>query len=91
MLANTKQVRKLVNSLNVRDKDVSWKTNNWTNKSAKADIRNLCFVVKWEHGETVLQKVNEALFLAGFTNKTKVTYSGDKGVYYLRINASYTD
>jgi len=87
MLANTKLVRKMVNTI----VGVSAK---YTDKGA-----NNTRLLTWEVGSTNANKfekeVKDLFALAGFTNKVKVTTSVLNfdarcgGNTYLRINASY--
>jgi hypothetical protein len=91
MLADTKLVRKMVNSI----VGVSAK---YTDKGA-----NNTRLLAWDIGSTnankIEKEVKDLFALAGFTNKVKVTtsdftfgtYSSSGGNTFLRINASYKD
>ena len=91
MLAHTKLVRKMVNSI----VGVSAK---YTDKGA-----NGTRLLAWDIGSTnankIEKEVKDLFALAGFTNKVKVTtsgftfgtYSSSGGNTFLRINASYKD
>ena len=86
-IANTKQVRSIVRSLNVTVKNTISYTSTWTNKCAQKNMRNLAFVINKQNANATLQTVNNALFLAGFANKAKVTHA--HYVTYLRIKAAF--
>jgi hypothetical protein len=89
MLADTKLVRKMVNTI----VGVSAK---YTDKGA-----NNTRLLAWEIGSTNANKfekeVKDLFALAGFTNKVKVTtseidsWNRSGGNTFLRINASYKD
>ena len=86
-IANTKQVRSIVRSLNVAAKSTISYTSTWTNKCAQKNMRNLAFVINKRNADATLQAVNNPLFLAGFTNTAKVTHA--EYVSYLRIKAAF--
>jgi len=86
-VANTKQVRNIVRSLNIAQKNTASYTSTWTNKCAQKNMRNLAFVINKQNANATLQAVNNTLFLAGFTNTAKVTHADY--VTYLRIKAAF--
>ena len=88
-LINTKLVRKLVRSIaNDSIYGKSYTDINITNN----DLRNVTFFIDEHKAEDVKEKLQLALFVAGFTNKVKVTTSKYNemgrcgGNTYLRIN-----
>lgn len=94
--ATTKQVRAIVRGLGVAYKSDIWGSYTWTDRCNDENMRLVCFRISELAADDTLRKVNEALFLAGFTNKVKVTHStGCKhitystGGTYLRIKAAF--
>jgi len=94
--ANTKQVRTIVRGLGVAYASDMWGSSTWTDKCADANMRRVCFRISELDTDDTLRKVNEALFLAGFTNKARVTHSTgcrhitySTGGAYLRIKAAF--
>jgi len=78
MLANTKQVRSIVRGVGF----VSYKT--WTDRIiGKADLRRITYEGANANDVSI---VNEALFLAGFTNKATLT---GEDVKYLKVTAAF--
>jgi hypothetical protein len=78
MLANTKQVRAVIRGLGF----VSYKT--WTDRIlGKDDLRRITY--EGANADDV-RAVNEALFLAGFTNKATLT---GEDVKYLKVTAAF--
>ncbi len=78
MLANTKQVRAVIRGLGL----VSYRT--WTDRIAgKKDLRR----ITWQVADADdVRAVNEALFLAGFTNKAALT---GEGIKYCKVTAAF--
>jgi hypothetical protein len=91
MLAHTKLVRKMVNSI----VGVSAK---YTDKGANG-TRLLAWNIGYTNANKIEKEVKDLFALAGFTNKVKVTTSERTGCgtystggnTFLRINASYKD
>ena len=89
MFASTKLVRKIVRSIN----NGAVYNYSYTDKT-KADnnLRNVAFFVYEHKAEDIKEKLQLALFAAGFKNKVKVTTSKynaemrEGGFTYLRIN-----
>ena len=91
MFASTKLVRKIVRSI-ARDAIYNY---SYTDKT-KADnnLRHVSFFIDSSKAEDVKENLELALFVAGYTNKVKVTTSKEYssgfvrggGVTYLRIN-----
>ena len=87
MLANTKLVRKMVNTI----VGVSAK---YTDKGAN-NTRLLAWDISSTNANKIEKEVKDLFALAGFTNKVKVTtsvycmYGRSGGNTFLRINASY--
>jgi hypothetical protein len=78
MLANTKQVRSIVRAVGF----VSYKT--WTDRIlGKADLRRITY--EGANANDV-RAINEALFLAGYTNKAVLTGEDAK---YLKVTAAF--
>lgn len=93
MFATTKQVRSIVRSLQVVEK---YNTYTWTDKCKDANKRLVAFRISEFNTAETVRKVNEALFLAGYTNTAKATHSAGSafvtystGGAYLRIKAAY--
>jgi len=94
--ANTKQVRAIVRGLGVAYTNDMWGSYTWTDKCKDENMRRVCFRISEMDTDETVRKVNEALFLAGFTNKARVTNSTgcrhitySTGGAYLRIKAAF--
>lgn len=91
MFASTKLVRKIVRNIN----NGAVYNYSYTDKT-KADnnLRHVSFFIDSSKADDVKEKLQLALFVAGYTNKVKVTTSKEYssgfvrggGVTYLRIN-----
>jgi hypothetical protein len=78
MLANTKQVRTIIRAMGF----VGCKT--WTDRIiGKEDLRRITYEGA---RESDVRAVNEALFLAGYTNKATLT---GEDVRYLKVTAAF--
>ena len=91
MFASTKLVRKIVRSIN----NGAVYGYSYTDKCKRVEnLRNVTFFIDANKAENVKEKLQLALFVAGYTNKVKVTTSKEYsngllrggGVTYLRIN-----
>lgn len=89
MLANTKQIRTIIrNALNCNG-------DTWTDICRDSTMRYVAVRVGWQWDDTrkaqLKRDVENAVFLAGFTNKIKVTqskcYGRDGGAVYVRVKA----
>jgi hypothetical protein len=71
--------------------------NTYTDKSTKENMRNVTFYISATEAENVKQKLQLALFVAGFKNKVKITtskyntFARSGGYTYLRINNCILD
>ena len=90
MFASTKLVRKIVRSIN----NGAVYGYSYTDKCKRVEnLRNVTFFIDEHKAEDVKEKLQLALFVAGFTNKVKVTTSKYNtlarigGNTYLRINS----
>lgn len=91
MFASTKLVRKIVRSIN----NGAVYGYSYTDKCKRVEnLRNVTFFIDANKAENVKEKLQLALFVAGYTNKVKVTTSKEYsngflrggGITYLRIN-----
>jgi hypothetical protein len=82
MLATTKQVRKLVRSVCVVD-ERSYTDVSACKRKTGTNLRNVTFFIRFSTAEAQAQRLREAMFLCGFTNKVKTTLGA---TCYLRIN-----
>ena len=85
-LANTKTIRKIVNS-------IVGHSAKYTDRGIN-NTRLIAWNISYTSNKKALEKEIKDLFtLVGFTNRVKITTSGHSGAYggatYLRINASY--
>ena len=91
MFASTKLVRKFVRSI---AKDAIYNYSYTDKTKEDNNLRHVSFFIYEDKAEDVKAKVQLALFVAGYTNKVKVTTSKEYssgfvrggGVTYLRIN-----
>ncbi len=91
MFASTKLVRKIVRSI----ANGAVYNYSYTDKTKQDNnLRHVSFFIDYNKAEDVKAKLQLALFVAGYTNKVKVTTSKEYsngflrggGVTYLRIN-----
>ena len=91
MFASTKLVRKIVRSI----ANGAVYNYSYTDKTKEDNnLRHVSFFIDYNKAEDVKEKLQLALFTAGYTNKVKVTTSKEYsngflrggGVTYLRIN-----
>ena len=91
MLANVKLVKQIVNSITDMKGD-GWNRRYWTDKNKKDATLRHCAFRFWDskEAERVAEQLRTTLFVGGFTNVVKLTFSGDKNKdYFSRRMDSY--